>query len=1169
MWCLKINIIIVISLLTYFSHSVPTEGSDELSEILADMTDLYDIYASETKFGELKGVVISPESNEVIWIKNPCDDDENEQTCDFYVQNVQTLLTIEESPRCSGGISFSLDPKNPLDVWGPYFKKVYYPTECASLLRRSIAGAIMFDADWDLKQLSSNSNNIGDGISGYHSVDDLRQQLNSTFENGELMTRLWVSVPSINVSYSSDGSIVFFDNVELKVNAANLVRNSSSPTGTSDSGNLHPSYQLFLDNINKEIQQVCKKLKSFRKLKQLAIAHEAAKFIRSKGGIISGSQMLDFPIDTPDFVPAVISTTTNSKILRGFATVHRTLGEVTNLRSFDSGNLPSALVSISLNASYHCSLMSGKPLTASNTIEDLTNTTLSCYEEIRTKSSPQNRSTLPLDQCPSSVSLWDANDQKFYGIPSSYIANIESPRFFNFSGPINFVKWNCSTNILTPVYPSRSSIEDTVVLMNLVPHTPKCDREQLLDILESSGARGVIFISTSPSIPQSVRFNFTRSDPPMMNIPIRLVSSSVGKMIMNLLEKDHNHSLARLNCGVHIPDDPPSDDESESGTEIDPNIAWNVTFEGSVYFTLDLALINSYVDGCQREYLHLDNDYYEIAPATSSILENVVAIHFWGTRRVILNLFWQSNGKHLYSYWTKLGKTPGLVDKKVSLNVDEIANVTVMRPSNCEGRILVRSISRTFKHGPWIYKTLDDAAVIGMNHGCQTESLSLPPGGWHLVPPHSDILRNVVAKNSWDTLSVLLANNRSYFTGADILRAGQPVGKEIELHIREVSARESSTATDSADEVVLSWPRYVPSSCSSRILIRRPAQLVELQFPEETHQYGDKRRVDEMIKLTMTVTQDTTLLEIESRTTTLTHGGVTLKDITIVGAILPPSIENQIKSELASGKTFVEVKDWFSGKVYSAVRNGKYTATVSGYEVNFPNIFKSSVDFLSGKFATMTESLINSNQFSPTFLQQQQQQRSTLDKLVYQPSFHQYKPTSNAPQSFPNLLTKSPIVDHAQSLRGSLEWGRGVSRSSDHFPAFGVSEPKCNLFVAEMYADLGYEVPVNANYHASLGRRLLSRFLSPLTTFSSEPRPYLAKDYYNGEVPGTLILGKNAEGLSRAQPGDIISDGRHMAIISGDGKSIHAMAMEVVENNFGFRPDNTDITVIRVNWPKK
>jgi hypothetical protein len=102
------NFICVLIILSEFLREGSSEDTSEIPEILADITDLYDIYATETKFGELKGVIIAPESNEVLWIKNACDDEHGlDQTCDFYVHNVQTLLTLEENPRCGGGISFS------------------------------------------------------------------------------------------------------------------------------------------------------------------------------------------------------------------------------------------------------------------------------------------------------------------------------------------------------------------------------------------------------------------------------------------------------------------------------------------------------------------------------------------------------------------------------------------------------------------------------------------------------------------------------------------------------------------------------------------------------------------------------------------------------------------------------------------------------------------------------------------------------------------------------------------------------------------------------------------------------------------------------------------------------------------------------------------------------
>jgi hypothetical protein len=57
---------------------------------------------------------------------------------------------------------------------------------------------------------------------------------------------------------------------------------------------------------------------------------------------------------------------------------------------------------------------------------------------------------------------------------------------------------------------------------------------------------------------------------------------------------------------------------------------------------------------------------------------------------------------------------------------------------------------------------------------------------------------------------------------------------------------------------------------------------------------------------------------------------------------------------------------------------------------------------------------------------------------------------------------------------------------------------------------------------------------------------YLAKEFYNGEVPGFELV-------KIPQPGDICADGTHVGIVSGRNKTISATETEVVENDWGFR----------------
>ena len=73
-------------------------------------------------------------------------------------------------------------------------------------------------------------------------------------------------------------------------------------------------------------------------------------------------------------------------------------------------------------------------------------------------------------------------------------------------------------------------------------------------------------------------------------------------------------------------------------------------------------------------------------------------------------------------------------------------------------------------------------------------------------------------------------------------------------------------------------------------------------------------------------------------------------------------------------------------------------------------------------------------------------------------------------------------------------------------------------------------------------------------------RPYVCKQWYNEEVPYFKCIGKGTEALKKAKPGDIITNGSHIGMISGQKKTISASSKvhEVVENDWGWRKDERD-----------
>ena len=79
-------------------------------------------------------------------------------------------------------------------------------------------------------------------------------------------------------------------------------------------------------------------------------------------------------------------------------------------------------------------------------------------------------------------------------------------------------------------------------------------------------------------------------------------------------------------------------------------------------------------------------------------------------------------------------------------------------------------------------------------------------------------------------------------------------------------------------------------------------------------------------------------------------------------------------------------------------------------------------------------------------------------------------------------------------------------------------------------------------------------------------RPYVCKQWYNEEFPYFKYIGKGTEALKKAKPGDIITNGSHMGIISGQKKTISASSKvfvnKVVENDWGWRKDERDTVKI-------
>jgi hypothetical protein len=150
------------------------------------------------------------------------------------------------------------------------------------------------------------------------------------------------------------------------------------------------------------------------------------------------------------------------------------------------------------------------------------------------------------------------------------------------------------------------------------------------------------------------------------------------------------------------------------------------------------------------------------------------------------------------------------------------------------------------------------------------------------------------------------------------------------------------------------------------------------------------------------------------------------------------------------------------------------------------------------------------------------------------------------------------VVAAAKSHLGKWSWSVIWDRASDQ-GHFLPTEPKCNLFVAEMLAQGGFEVPL-----VNGAGKWRSWILDAIDAKAG--RPPTAQQWYNHEVPATTMIGSGQVGLEKSWPGDIITDGKHIGIITGPQKTIHVSkdaapmgsgnvgVREVTESQWGWLP---------------
>lgn len=142
---------------------------------------------------------------------------------------------------------------------------------------------------------------------------------------------------------------------------------------------------------------------------------------------------------------------------------------------------------------------------------------------------------------------------------------------------------------------------------------------------------------------------------------------------------------------------------------------------------------------------------------------------------------------------------------------------------------------------------------------------------------------------------------------------------------------------------------------------------------------------------------------------------------------------------------------------------------------------------------------------------------------------------------------------------GETAWAYFPERQAKRNPnvKFGFCSNKCNLFVYEVI--LTAEVDVGTPNYLKWYKHWILLFQGKLA------RPPCAKDWYDEKVDYFYLIGEGKDGLRKALPGDVITDGTHCGIVAENQQTISATSERVVRNSWGFRGnEDKEVKIFRV-----
>lgn len=269
-------------------------------------------------------MTLDPRTGRVHWITEPCGNQDgahrsHNRLCLGSLTSIQLLRQqslagggASAPTACrDGGVGFSLDPDDPQDPLGTHFRKRFYPEECADLWSDLLPGAVLFQADWDLKRLLHNVDGVGDGLGAWYKPVEAWYREDAPEPLGkEVLAKVWLVAEAVEAAEAPLG--LALGDVTLRLRAAAVRRDPASPTGLTEAeaGQDPPPRAVarFVAACNAHMGELSGRFPSFGYLRQLVLAQEAARFLRARGVALQvdpGLAALRSPLTGATRVPAL------------------------------------------------------------------------------------------------------------------------------------------------------------------------------------------------------------------------------------------------------------------------------------------------------------------------------------------------------------------------------------------------------------------------------------------------------------------------------------------------------------------------------------------------------------------------------------------------------------------------------------------------------------------------------------------------------------------------------------------------------------------------------------------------------------------------------------------------------------------------------------------------